>query len=155
MFGNWFDRQIDKITTQWAAREAAKQPTLEERINARIEALKESFGNEVSNAAGYGAHLDTRLTKLERRNERVDAHYVRVMATAFDEKHGAFAKAMDDRQQAFQASMNQLLKDHEEFSSNCIRQLQEEIAELKRERSGTAERLERALAKLRSIGEGN
>lgn len=125
---------------------------LDERIREQIEQL-------AANATGYANHvenkLDRRITAIEFRYRNVDANYVRVVATAMDERLAAKMAEIDLRFKTHHDLVSNLLQDIEKRCFERMDALEAELASLKRELVTTSEHLARLLARLRAVGEGN
>lgn len=153
---------VDKFKEFWARWDGEPaeppRPTLEERINAQIKAMEHNVVAQDgvnNNILGMVSRHERALHKLERRNEQVDAHYVRTMATAFDEKHQAFELKIEGKMASHQTWMANMLKDIEEHCNQSQEVLRLEIDALKADCEATSENLRKALARLRAVGEGN
>lgn len=160
MHTQWFDKWLSWFGAAWDGEKvkALPAPTLEERIQAQIDRLRldsEATAAEANNVLSLYSRLAKDVEVVKHRNAKIDAHYVRTMATAFDEKHIAFVRRSDAQQGAFQNHMTELLKTVEIDNAQNLACLNAEIKGLRQEIEATAEHLRKALARLRAVGEGN
>lgn len=144
---------------------APEEPTLEQRIDARVCELlnstrrhDDSINNnriEITNVIGWHKTLDARTSKLERRSENIDANYVRVVATAMDEKLDKHQVAIDAWRNEHTHQINLLLRDIEDKALKQINDLTAEVGKLQDDVHNLSDKLASTLARLRAVGEGN